>query len=1098
MLCEVYWVASVDRKGGECTVHALFDHAVCGFGRTLEVALNQFRAAVAKHLQKLSQSSNQRGLRDWLDAPEFKRETVRVRFSDGIDERAGSVCVVRISVAGRYLAFLPNCSDFYFDCNEEDGAERVAAVFNQRFKAEIKRNGYSSLHSVLDFAEQSLRFGMLELDFSPARGVIEKLPDPRDFFGGQEIEFNGAQELNTTGILLNRDRDTVPSVDRSALLRIDHALSPRHFHGVALIGASGVGKTTLLRAWIAQQEINETTAEPESDAEESLAPAREPGRRDLRNRRVWLLSPLRLISGMSFLGQWEARMHAILKHAQDRDLVLYFDDPLGLLSAGKSSASELCLADVILPYLRENKIRVVLELVPDAWRILCERNRAFTEQFEPIQVHALDRTAMLPIVMRSARTIERESQVRFALPALQSVLDLSERLDTAREFPGKAVDTLRAMSARVQMRAEEMEPPELDASDVVNEFARRFRLNREWLVQKSSTLDEIDRALGRDLRGQQHARTRIANKLLQAQLGLNDPKRPLGVMLLLGPSGVGKTQCAKAVANYLGDERTLLRFDMNEFGEAGDAQRLVGSLQNPDGVLTQAIRMQPCSVILLDEIEKAAPEVFDVLLSLLDEGRLTDGFGRVADFRQAFIFLTSNLGAREASSALGFISADARDRSLIYRDAAQRFFRPEFFNRLDDVIGFAPFAEAELREIARLHLQKAFARSGLQARSCIVSIDPDVEALLASAGHDASLGARTIKRAIEDRVMTALARELLQLDASNAHAVNAPKRIHLHLNAASTICCDVSFVERISARPTLASAVSLQQLQAWLDSERERFELASFKQSRSFALDAIDPQAQHYFALRECFQRLQSDLESLIAQGDQSTAMRRMSRIAVTPRSLSRTRAVTVASQRRNLSLQLQGDQRADHFSEANAFDLHARLMMQARWLQHLLAHSELECATLTWVRVPEALQVDLAFEWWWAFWQRCAQQLPGITELKRSALAKVLELQGYGLQAWLAPLCTWTLDVHDRREQLAGFEVTINAGNSVVKCAPSLIGFEFQQQMLSIACNEEFSPDNDDLIERVALEVLPECDFNQVPEALNRYEDYDDEDYIK
>jgi hypothetical protein len=1115
MRCEIYWVASVNQRGGECTVQALFDHSVQGYGRTLEVALNQFRATLAKHLQKLSQSSNQRMLRDWLDVPEFKRELMRVRLTDGLEERAGTLCVVQMTIAERGVAFIPNCSDFYFDFSDGEGAERVASVFNQRLKAEVKRSGYSSIEAVLNFAEQTLRFGVMELEFSPARGFVEKQADPRDPFGGQESEFNGAQELNTTGILVARERDSLASVDRGALRRIDHALSPKHFHGVALIGAAGSGKTTLLRTWLSQQEANdrslEDAGEDEEFAEHALEPARTRKRSDLIVRRVWLLSPLRLISGMSYLGQWEARLHAILRHAAERDLVLYFDDPLGLLSAGKSSGSELCLADVILPYLRENKVRAVLELLPDAWRILRERNREFAESFEPIQVHPLDRQAMLPIIAKAARSLERETQVRFELPALQMVLDLAERLDTAREFPGKAVDTLRAMAARVQHTEANQAAREFSPGDVLGEYARRFRLNRNWLAQGSeagaasvtTTLSSIDAALARDLRGQAHARASIANKLLQAQLGLNDPKRPLGVMLLLGPSGVGKTQCAKAVARFLGDERTLLRFDMNEFGEARDAQRLVGSLQNPDGLLTQAIRMQPCSVVLLDEIEKAAPEVFDVLLSLLDEGRLTDGFGRVADFRQAFIFLTSNLGAREASSELGFVSASARDRSLIYRDAAQRFFRPEFFNRLDDVIGFAPFSDAELREIANLHLNAAFARSGLQARSCIVTVDPDVEVQLARAGHDASLGARTIKRAIEEQVMTPLARQLLQLDATQTQAINAPKRIHLRLqnqpNGSSVVRCDVSFIEKINAAKREEPNVSLLQLQAWLDAERERFETISPTRLQTFALDSINPQAQHYFAVRECFQSLQNDIETLVAQGNQSAVSKRLSRITVAPRSLNKKRGGTLASQRRDLSLQLQNDSSAEQALEFDPIDAQSQWMLRARWLQSLLSHTDLEHATLTWKRLPEAKQDDMVFEWWHLILQRCVNELPGLLQLTRGNTEQVLQLTGYGLRALLAPLCVWTLDCYSRREQLAGFELSIECkGEAVFELSPTKIGFEFQRAMHSLALDDVIVAHAEDAVARLALSGLSACEFNAVVASENRYDDFDDEDYLK
>ncbi len=265
--------------------------------------------------------------------------------------------------------------------------------------------------------------------------------------------------------------------------------------------------------------------------------------------------------------------------------------------------------------------------------------------------------------------------------------------------------------------------------------------------------------------GQTEAVEALADVVSVAKARLNDPDRPLAAFLFLGPTGVGKTECAKAIARTLfGEADRLLRFDLNEYNQPGAAARLVGTFSQPEGLLTSAIRRQPFAVVLLDEIEKADPEVFDLLLQLLGEGRLTDSLGRTADFTSALIVMTSNLGVREAEGNLGFVPE--ADRSFAYTRAAERFFRPEFFNRLDRVIPFRKLVPEEMGRIARRLVAEVLSREGFAQRKCVLNVAPDALDRVVRAGYDPALGARAMKRAVERELTQPAAARLAALDVN--------------------------------------------------------------------------------------------------------------------------------------------------------------------------------------------------------------------------------------------------------------------------------------------------------------------------------------------
>ena len=335
-------------------------------------------------------------------------------------------------------------------------------------------------------------------------------------------------------------------------------------------------------------------------------------------------------------------------------------------------------------------------------------------------------------------------------------MDVQRRYARHLAFPGKAALFLP------QASREAPEGRNLPADRVAGvSFANRLVLSFLDAHDKLERQQSMA-ALQNRIIGQRAALEAATDVIGIAKARLNDPDRPLGTLLFLGPTGVGKTECAKAIAAYLfGDADKLLRFDMNEFVEPGSAARLVGTFWQPEGLLTAAIRRQPFAVVLLDEIEKAHPEVFDLLLQVLGEGRLTDAHGRLADFTNAIVILTSNLGARQTMSGFGFRQDDRIDPAL-FKIEADGFFRPEFFNRLDRIVPFTRLSREDVGKIATGLIQDLLQREGLARRKCLLQVDPEALARIVDQGFDPRFVARVLKRAIERHLTRAVSECIAQ------------------------------------------------------------------------------------------------------------------------------------------------------------------------------------------------------------------------------------------------------------------------------------------------------------------------------------------------
>lgn len=801
---------------------ALFDDSVHASAATPERALAALRARLLAHLQTLASAPDQRALAAWLATPEFEYAVERVRVRHAGQQHSGEAMLVRYQALGRTLGFTPRWPQRHFELGDEAPGERLAEVFG----AWLKERVAPPLARLLPGKCRG-RIRTLELEWQPTGASRKDSTREAASLGAADEEFDGGTELGKVGQLLQSQERAIAR--ETELANLAAGLAQAEARALVIVGEGGVGKSCLVHAWLALR------------SQQGGVPPR-----------VWQIAPQRVISGMSFLGQWEARWLAILRHAASRDLILCFDDLLGLFSAGISSGSSLTMGDLLLPWIAARRLRVLAEITPEAWRVLRERQRAFADHFLAVHPAPPPAHATWRIVAQALREIEQQHQAQYALDAVPTALALAERHYAHRAFPGRIVEVLRALGARSAGRT-------LTRADVVAEFVRRTGSAASLIdLDQPLTRAEIESALQAQLKGQPRAVAALADVLLRAKTGLNDPQRPLATMLLLGPTGVGKTACAKALATFLGGPGALIRVDLNEYAEYGDAARLVGTFAQPDGLLTAAVRRQPCSVVLLDEIEKAAPDVHDVLLSLLDEGRLTDAHGRVAHFRQCVIVMTSNLGAREAGRSFGF-AGDAHARAD-YLAAARRFFRPEFFNRIDHVLPFAPLGDAELRAITAQAIAAALARSGISTRHCLVDIEAEAVAHLMLGGRDPALGARAVKRGVERGLVQPLARALA------AARFDAPTRVHLRIEAGA-LALDVSALEYAQARPpaptpqpgTPAHAGRIESLRAALADVDAR--LDAHPGRGGVALDGIAPAQMHYAACREQQRVVQELLE---------------------------------------------------------------------------------------------------------------------------------------------------------------------------------------------------------------------------------------------
>ncbi|MBY0232358.1 MAG: AAA family ATPase [Gemmataceae bacterium] len=472
--------------------------------------------------------------------------------------------------------------------------------------------------------------------------------------------------------------------------------------------------------------------------------------------RYWQTSAGRLIAGMKYLGQWEQRCEQVVAECASSGGVLCLDHLLSLARLGGTTPGS-SLAAFFLPYLQRGELRMVAEATPGELDAIRRLLPGLADVFQVLPIPELTRQQALGVLTALCAAHSANTQIETGRGLPELAYNLYRRFLPYGAFPGAAARFL----SEVFESARQEKASEAATDRVLALFIRRTGLP-EWLLRDETPLDQDEMAarFREQVHGQEEACAAAAAVVTAFKAGMNDPGRPVAALLFCGPTGVGKTEMAKALAKCLfgagEDKGRLVRLDMSEYGLPGAGQRLLSRPDGQPGELVRRVREQPFVVLLLDEIEKADPEVFDVLMGVLDEGRLTDQEGKLTLFRSCVVVMTSNLGARRAS-VFGFGPAPRAD----YRAEAMRFFRPEFFNRIDDVVTFGPLGPETIRGIARKELNEVAQREGLARLGLRLEWTAGVEDHLARVGFDAELGARPLQRALEQEVVAPLARWLL-------------------------------------------------------------------------------------------------------------------------------------------------------------------------------------------------------------------------------------------------------------------------------------------------------------------------------------------------
>ena len=593
--------------------------------------------------------------------------------------------------------------------------------------------------------------------------------------------------------------------------RVIQVLCRRTKNNPVLLGEAGVGKTAIVEG-LAQKIIANDVPEI------------------LYNRRIVALDLAMMVAGTKYRGQFEERIKAVMNEVRRAKNVILFVDEMHTLVGAGGAEGAIDAANVLKPALSRGEIQCIGATTLDEYRKYIEKDGALERRFQTIVVDPPTKEQTLEILKGLRDRYEAHHRVRITDEALASAVELSGRYITGRVQPDKAIDVIDESGARVRLRTmtkppdltnleEEAEKLQREKDEAVKnadyeraaelrDRAEQLRLKKERLQrawrekqkeeegvvdeevvaevvskmtgvplrrlekEEAQRLLELENELHKTVVSQHEAIVAVAKAIRRARSGLKDPRRPMGSFIFVGPSGVGKTLLSKALAEFMfGDADALVQIDMSEYMEKHNVSRLIGAPPGyvgyeEGGQLTERIRRRPYAVVLLDEIEKAHPDVFNMLLQIMEEGHLTDSFGRRIDFRNTILIMTSNIGAHLIRNKGGF-GFGRRDEETTYEKMkellnkeAERHFRPEFLNRLDELIVFKNLTREDLQTIVDYELRKVRAR--LAEHGLTLELDAEAKEFLIDKGYDADFGARPLRRAIEQHVEDPLSEDILR------------------------------------------------------------------------------------------------------------------------------------------------------------------------------------------------------------------------------------------------------------------------------------------------------------------------------------------------
>jgi len=631
-------------------------------------------------------------------------------------------------------------------------------------------------------------------------------------------------EVSTTGtpVLDNFSRDLIKLAEQGKLdpvigrdreiARIAQILSRRKKNNPIIIGEPGCGKTAIVEG-LAMKIF-------QGDCPTNLA-----------DKRIVSLDMTSIVAGTKYRGQFEERLKVILDELHENpDIIVFIDEIHTIIGAGNSSGS-LDASNIFKPALARGELQCIGATTLDEYRENIEKDGALERRFQKVMVDGATPEETLEILNRLKPFYEKHHKVNYTDAALDACVTLAGRYITDREFPDKAIDVMDEVGAKSQINVqlpEVIEELKAEASQIKEDKIKVVKLQKyeeaahlrdrekkllkkleeekkkfeeeqntnrsnvteEMVYEVVSTMTKIpvsklntdevesllnlENNLNQSVIGQSEAVTKISKAIRRNRVGIKDPNRPIGSFIFLGSTGIGKTHLAKRLAEEIfGDEEALIRVDMSEYQEKYSMSRLIGSPPgyvgyNEGGQLTEAVKNKPYSVVLFDEIEKANKDIFSLLLQLLDDGHLTDSFGRKINFRNCLIIMTSNLGVKKLQdfgTGIGFdtttkMSKDEELKKVLLEKELKNFFTPEFLNRVDEVVVFDPLKELQVQQIVEIEVTKLLKR--VKKIGYDISITKGVKDFIAKVGFDEKYGARPIKRAIQEKIEDLISEEILK------------------------------------------------------------------------------------------------------------------------------------------------------------------------------------------------------------------------------------------------------------------------------------------------------------------------------------------------
>jgi len=535
-----------------------------------------------------------------------------------------------------------------------------------------------------------------------------------------------------------------PLIGRAAEMeRVVQTLCRRRKNNPLLVGEAGVGKTAIAEG-LAYQVINDEVPEV------------------LGNSTVYALDLGALIAGTKYRGDFEKRLKAVLAElGEQQGSILFIDEIHTVIGAGAASGGVMDASNLIKPMLASGELRCIGATTYQEFRGVFEKDRALARRFQKIDVPEPSVPDTVTILLGLKPRFEEHHQVRYTRPALEAAVELSSRHINDRYLPDKAIDIIDEAGAHLRLRPPGKRRKTVQVHDIEDMIARIARIPPKNVSRSDR---DVLRTLERDLKlvifGQDDAVEELSSAIKMARSGLEDRDKPIGSFLLAGPTGVGKTEVTRQLALHLGVD--LIRFDMSEYTEHHTVSRLIGAPPgyvgyDQGGLLTEAVSKQPHSVVLLDEMEKAHPDIFNLLLQVMDHGTLTDNNGREADFRNVILVMTTNAGAEDmAKRGIGFTQPDNSSDGM---EVIRRSFSPEFRNRLDAIVQFASLMPDVVARVVDKFLMQLEAQ--LESRGVELTVDDAARSWLAEHGYDVSMGARPMGRVIQDHIKKPLAEELL-------------------------------------------------------------------------------------------------------------------------------------------------------------------------------------------------------------------------------------------------------------------------------------------------------------------------------------------------